>query len=131
MNCEDQQRGKGLAEGEYFSLRNNQTLNQYFGHLGRCFNSADRPISLCYRAYCSYNKRTITIQVGNKTGSCNRQQAGLTVKINGITIYCPQNFDAFCSYSSCPNICSGRGVCLISGCICDNGYKGEDCSQQI
>lgn len=30
---------------------------------------------------------------------------------------------------SCPNGCSNRGVCNFGCCICDEGFTGDDCSQ--
>ena len=32
------------------------------------------------------------------------------------------------SLESCPNECSGNGVCLSGSCLCDAGFSGVDCS---
>ena len=66
--------------------------------------------------------------------------------------HCFENYDGkACERTSCPNDCSGRGVCLdqkalaeaegatyelpwdgekAMGCKCDPGYRGPDCSQK-
>jgi syndecan 4 len=30
---------------------------------------------------------------------------------------------------TCPNECSGNGMCLKGKCICDPNFTGEDCSK--
>lgn len=65
---------------------------------------------------------------------------------------CLENYDGkACERTTCPNECSGRGICLPQkslaalqgatytepwdsekqlGCKCDDGYRGPDCSQK-
>lgn len=30
--------------------------------------------------------------------------------------------------AACPNLCSGRGICVLNSCTCDSGFTGADCS---
>ena len=30
--------------------------------------------------------------------------------------------------AACPSFCSGHGRCTESGCACDRGFAGDDCS---
>jgi len=45
--------------------------------------------------------------------------------------YCRAGFEPpFCNKQSCPNDCSGNGVCDEKGkCACDSGFGGDDCAE--
>lgn len=36
--------------------------------------------------------------------------------------------DAIVEALNCPDRCSGHGVCLHLGCVCQAGFSGIDCS---
>jgi len=52
--------------------------------------------------------------------------------VNG-TCFCDQGWAGFdCDVQSCPNSCSGRGVCRSNGtCLCPTGWGGAACEQRV
>ena len=76
---------------------------------------------------------------------CNREYTGADCSVkkcpnnctdNGICkneiCYCKPGFlGRDCSINSCKNNCNGNGKCVSVGkCVCDLGFKGEDCRQK-
>mmetsp|Transcript_22644 Transcript_22644/g.40936 ORF Transcript_22644/g.40936 Transcript_22644/m.40936 type:complete len:808 (+) Transcript_22644:85-2508(+) len=47
------------------------------------------------------------------------------------TCSCIANYTGLACENHCPNSCSGRGECSGGMCVCDFGYGGVDCSQQL
>lgn len=38
---------------------------------------------------------------------------------------------ALCDQSTCPADCSHRGTCTNGRCVCEPGFRGDDCSQRV
>ena len=81
--------------------------------------------SHCFRVECDNGQATV--QVGDQVLAC--PTAGGVVDIPGDLgrITCPP-VDNVCNIAPCKNLCSGYGKCLRSGCACEKGHSGDDCS---
>lgn len=99
-----------------------------FGVDSRCFLTKDDGVSSvgCYPAQCKGS--FLQVFVGNNTLICTT--IGQQISVDRLTITCP-DITNFCSLQNnkCPNDCSNRGKCLVSGdCYCDFFSEGSDCS---
>jgi hypothetical protein len=91
--CEEErgvENGSRVVE-EGVGSRKSSSVREYFGYQSRCFDSSSR--SFCYKSYCSWDGKVISIEVGNQTGYCYKTYLkGRMVKINGVWLRCPENF---------------------------------------
>lgn len=102
---------------------------EQYGGSSRCFmtNYQGKSVPGCYKAQCLNG--AIQISVSNNTYSC-RQTGDIITVDNELKITCP-NIQNLCSQisSSCPNDCSGLGVCRSNKtCICDIFSQNDNCS---
>ncbi|XP_022918450.1 attractin-like protein 1 [Onthophagus taurus] len=72
-----------------------------------------------------------------RLNACPSKVSGMVCSGNGICIdkvcTCDGKWGgSACHIEKCPNSCNshlGRGYCEHMGCVCNNGYKGDDCGQ--
>ncbi|EGR31746.1 leishmanolysin family protein, putative, partial [Ichthyophthirius multifiliis] len=76
-----------------------------------------------------YSTQNIQLQVLCGTGNQGEQKdIDKTRKKAKGKITCPSDYNRFCNNSrTCPNFCSQKGVCVNGHCICQSGYRGENC----
>eukprot|EP00299_Pterocystis_sp_00344_P020055 c9882_g2_i1.p1 GENE.c9882_g2_i1~~c9882_g2_i1.p1 ORF type:complete len:919 (-),score=236.56 c9882_g2_i1:55-2811(-) len=89
-------------------------------HRGRCICRQGYFSDDCSLKYCPSNCST--------HGTCDFSVGECT---------CEEGWKgAACADVECPNDCSGVGECMLFGgvnriCLCEEGYTGEDCSQEV
>lgn len=91
----------------------------------------DSQTTFCFKYKCSGTgtATNLLVYIGSLSVTC--KSAG-PLKVNGFNgnLNCPDPL-TFCNTigrSYCPRNCMGRGTCVASKCVCNNGYKGIDCS---
>jgi hypothetical protein len=62
------------------------------------------------------------------TSDATMQRQGFRVQYESSTVICIQICTNF-NQATCPNSCSGHGVCNFGSCICDIGWEGLACNQ--
>jgi hypothetical protein len=72
------------------------------------------------------------VNVSGVTSMCNSPGShimylGQVMTVKGISVYCPKDFAAFCSYRACPNWCNGHGLCVNGSCVCADPWSGPSC----
>jgi hypothetical protein len=86
----------------------------------------------CYQVKCVANYLSLTIN-GN-TYTCGSSGNSITIESNVLEITCP-NITEFCNIitqASCPNDCSGVGVCKTNRlCNCHPFFIGDSCNTKF
>eukprot|EP00736_Rhodelphis_marinus_P012283 Rmarinus@m.23720 len=81
----------------------------------------------CYNVTCAFDE--IVVNVNGQEKTCTE---GESVTFDGFfgSLTCPEHV-LICGdemLTKCKNDCSRRGLCIQGGCVCVDGYLGDDCS---
>lgn len=95
----------------------------------RCFYNQE--VAFCFEVTsCADN--SITFKAGTDTYVCQNEGDQIIISallgLSAYPIICPK-YEYICRETSCYNLCTGRGYCQNSKCICFQGFTGSDCSQ--
>jgi len=87
-----------------------------------------RPISTA--AAASSRQQAARISQGKCLDDCNGH--GTCSPVDGaMACQCHDGWvGQACDMPSCPQDCSGQGVCVMGRCVCNEGWQGEGCSQR-
>jgi len=108
--------------------------SEYIGNSSRCTlttpSSADPTQSVsCLQSLCSSTTLypAYTLSDGTVCPPCT-VNGYMQCSPSDIRVYCDVRV---CALSTvCPNDCSGRGECTVSGCFCYYGWEGKDCADK-
>lgn len=125
--------GKYCVKGNASDYTQTMDSMETYGKNSRCFMVGGNP--KCLNATCDAGGTTITVSTRSGTTYTNTTCTSANQGQSSGGVNCPASVADFCTKlaaSSCPNDCSGFGVCLIGGtCFCIDGYTGNDCSNNV
>ena len=123
-------------------------FDAYYGPGSKCFSgnfvkssvsnySLPNQVAGCFFYHCYPISGTsdweLHVYFGTNTAVCTKTSGTEPIpNYNGV-LNCP-NANLFCgtiAVSYCKKGCSGRGTCINSMCICNDGWGGDDCSEMI
>lgn len=112
----------------------NNGFKEEYGDTSRCF-TGDYWLSTvvgqsgfhagCHPVEC--DRGTAFVSLGDLKVACPVPGGPIYLRGYTGTINCPP-YSVLCGRRPCLNGCFGVGVCQASGCVCNDGYSGVDCS---
>ena len=134
QDCRVESNNKELAAGQIFGFGSRCIEGQIsFMRNGRGL-TLSKPY--CLKTSCDVENRVATFTFSGQNLTCKRSEKGMTKTFldrrGGLKFTCPDTNILCHPGLNCPNDCSLKGRCLITGkCRCYNAWKGEDCSVKV